>query len=128
MKAMGEFIGIAFQIKDDLFDLMPGNKTGKPAGNDIREKKITLPLIYALHQVSSTEKKQILKIISSKSPSKTQLKTVIDFVEKNGGFEYAAKRMDEYKMKAVEILMSFPENPAQKALLEFVDYVTSRDK
>jgi len=128
IKSMGESIGIAFQIKDDLFDFIPGNKTGKSAGNDIREKKITLPLIYALHQVSSAEKKQILKIISSKSPSKTQLKSVIEFVEKKGGFEYAAKRMDEYKMKATDILMSFPESLARASLLEFVEYVTSRDK
>lgn len=128
MKEFGEAIGIAFQIKDDLFDYMEGNKTGKPAGNDIREKKITLPLIYALNNVSTLEKKQILKIVSSKDPGKTQLKTVVDFVKNNGGFNYAIKRMDEYKQQSIDILNSFPENEARSSLLEFVKYVTNRDK
>jgi len=128
MKAFGEAIGIAFQIKDDLFDYIEGNKTGKPAGNDIREKKITLPLIFALNKVSPAEKKQILKIVSSKDPGKTQLKTVVDFVKNNGGFDYAVKRMEEFKQQSLDILNSFPENEARISLIEFVNYVTSRDK
>jgi octaprenyl-diphosphate synthase len=128
MKAFGEAIGIAFQIKDDLFDYNEKNKTGKPAGNDIREKKITLPLIFALHQVKASEKKQILRIVSSKEPDKSQLKKVVDFVKINGGFDYAVRRMDEYKQQSIDILRSFPENDARTSLLEFVEYVTSRDK
>jgi octaprenyl-diphosphate synthase len=128
MKQFGQAIGIAFQIKDDLFDYNPENKTGKPAGNDIREKKITLPLIFALNQVSASDKKKILKIVASKDPGKTQLNTVVEFVKKNGGFDYAVKKMNEYKQQAIDILNSFPENEARTSLFEFVNYVTSRDK
>jgi octaprenyl-diphosphate synthase len=128
IKVFGEAIGIAFQIKDDLFDYIEGNKTGKPAGNDIREKKITLPLIFALNNANNTEKKHILKIVSTKDPGKTQLKTVVDFVKTKGGFDYAVKRMEEFKKQSLDILFSFPENEARNSLVEFVSYVTSRDK
>ncbi len=128
MKQFGQAIGIAFQIKDDLFDYNPDNKTGKPAGNDIREKKITLPLIYALNQADSGEKRKILKIVASKDPGKAQLKTVVEFVKNNGGFDYAVKRMEEFKQQSIDILKSFPDNDAKASLYEFVNYVTSRDK
>ena len=128
MKQFGLAIGIAFQIKDDLFDYNPENKTGKPAGNDIREKKITLPLIFALNQVSASDKRKILKIVASKDPDKAQLKIVVDFVRNNGGFDYATNRMNEYKQKSVDILNTFPDCEAKTSLFEFVNYVTSRDK
>ena len=128
MKQFGQAIGVAFQIKDDLFDYNPENKTGKPAGNDIREKKITLPLIFALKQVSAGEKKKILKIVASKDPGKTQLNTVVEFVKSNGGFDYAVKKMNEFKQQSLDILNSFPDNESKTALIEFVNYVTSRDK
>ncbi len=128
MKTFGESLGIAFQIKDDLFDYAAGNKTGKPAGNDIREKKVTLPLIYALKQATSSEKRKILKIVASKEPGNTGLNIVVEFVKVKGGFDYAVSKMEEYKNKAIDILNSFPQNDAQTALHNFVIYATNRDK
>jgi len=128
MKNFGESLGIAFQIKDDIFDYSAGNKTGKPAGNDIREKKVTLPLIYALKQSSGNEKKQILRIVASKEPGAIELKTVVDFVNAKGGFDYAVKRMEDYKNNAIKILNSFPQNNARTALQKFVIYAANRDK
>lgn len=128
MKTFGEYLGIAFQIKDDLFDYSAGNKTGKPAGNDIREKKVTLPLIFALRQSSSSDKRKILKIVASKEPGNSGLNTVVEFVKLNGGFDYAVSKMEEYKNKAIDILNTFPENDARTALQEFVIYATNRDK
>ncbi len=128
MKEFGEALGIAFQIKDDLFDYSQNNKTGKPAGNDIREKKITLPLIYALKQSTNSEKKQILKIVGSKEPNAVALKTVVDFVNLKGGFEYAVNRMEDFKNISLEILKTFEKNEAQLALQEFVEYATNRNK
>ncbi len=128
MKTFGESLGIAFQIKDDLFDYAAGNKTGKPAGNDIREKKVTLPLIYALKQATSSEKRKILKIVASKEPGNTGLNIVVEFVKVKGGFDYAVSKMEEYKNKAIDILNSFPQNDARTALQNFVIYATNRDK
>jgi octaprenyl-diphosphate synthase len=128
MKIFGESLGIAFQIKDDLFDYAAGNKTGKPAGNDIREKKVTLPLIYALKQATSSEKRKILKIVASKEPGNEGLNTVVEFVKIKGGFDYAVSKMEEYKNKAIDILNSFPQNDARNALNDFVVYATNRDK
>ena len=128
MKIFGESLGIAFQIKDDLFDYSSGNKTGKPAGNDIREKKVTLPLIHALKQATSSEKRKILKIVASKEPGNSGLNTVVEFVKIKGGFDYAVNKMEEYKNKAIDILNSFPQNDARTALQEFVIYATNRDK
>lgn len=128
MKIFGESLGIAFQIKDDLFDYAAGNKTGKPAGNDIREKKVTLPLIYALKQATSSEKRKILKIVASKEPGNEGLNTVVEFVKVKGGFDYAVSKMEEYKNKAIDILNSFPQNDARNALNDFVVYATNRDK
>jgi octaprenyl-diphosphate synthase len=128
MKIFGESLGIAFQINDDLFDYAAGNKTGKPAGNDIREKKVTLPLIYALKQATSSEKRKILKIVASKEPGNEGLNTVVEFVKIKGGFDYAVSKMEEYKNKAIDILNSFPQNDARNALNDFVVYATNRDK
>jgi len=128
MKIFGESLGIAFQIKDDLFDYSENNKTGKPAGNDIREKKITLPLISALKNSTDAEKKAILRIVASKEPNAKALKTVVDFVKNKGGFEYALKQMENYKNKALEILNTFEKNEAYYSLQNFVNYATNRNK
>jgi len=128
MKTFGENIGIAFQIRDDLFDFHDTGLVGKPAGNDIREKKITLPLIYSLEQVSVTEKKKILNIMRHDSKTSSQVKTVINFVRNNGGIAYAESLMDEYRNKAMSFIDSYPESEFRSSMKNFVDYTTSRAK
>ena len=128
LKEFGKYAGIAFQIKDDLFDYQKTNLTGKPTGNDIQEKKITLPLIYALNNSKKSEKKRILKIIQRHNSNKEKVGEVIDFVKLKGGLKYTEQKMLEYKDKAIEILVDFPESPAKKALTGLVEYITTRDK
>ncbi len=128
MKLFGEYIGIAFQIKDDLFDYDKNGLIGKPTGNDIREKKMTLPLIYALNNSSPTDKKRILKIISKKNKTRTQIDKVIAFAKEKKGLEYSTNKMHEYRDKALEILNTFPEGEARKSLTEIVYYTTNRKK
>jgi octaprenyl-diphosphate synthase len=128
MKDFGENIGIAFQIRDDLLDYEGNGLTGKAPGNDIKEKKITLPLIYALEQSANSKKRQILSIVKNKKKSKNDIAEVIDFVSEYGGMEYAKLRMNQYRDKALAILDSYPESEAKESLKEFVFYTTSRNK
>ena len=128
MKELGENIGISFQIRDDLLDYRGNGLTGKPEGNDIREKKITLPLIHALEQVSGSEKKRILGIMKEKKKSARQVKEVIDFVTDNGGMSYAEMMMDKYRDKAFAILDTFPDSEYRRSMQEFIDYTTARLK
>jgi len=128
MKDLGENIGIAFQIRDDLFDYQDNGLTGKSAGNDIKEKKITLPLIHALQQVSSSQRKKILNIVGSKKKSSGDIKEVVDFVVKNGGTTYAENMMDKYRDKAFAILDTFEDSPIKTSMKEFITYTTSRAK
>ena len=93
----GEYVGIAFQIKDDLFDYQRSNSIGKPVANDIKEKKMTLPLIHALKHSEPGEAKKIIRLIRKKSTDSASVNIIIDFVEKSGGLEYAASQMDHYK-------------------------------
>lgn len=127
MKQFGETIGIAFQIKDDLFDY--GDEAiGKPKGIDIKEKKMTLPLIYALAKSDKSEKRRIIKMIKKNSTDNEVVAEVISFVKNKGGLEYAAKVMDDYRKKALDILAHLPENTARQAMYDLVDYVILRDK
>lgn len=127
MRLFGETIGIAFQIKDDLFDY--GTKAiGKPRGIDIKEKKMTLPLIYALSQAEAKERKSILKKIKNNSTDSKVVQEVIAFVKSKGGLEYATKAMNDYKTKAMAILDEFPASECKHALVELVDYVIEREK
>jgi octaprenyl-diphosphate synthase len=128
MKDFGENIGIAFQIRDDLLDYEGNGLTGKAPGNDIKEKKITLPLIHALEQSANSKKRHILSIVKNKKKSKTDIAEVIDFVSEYGGMEYAELRMNQYRDKALAILDSYPESEAKESLKEFVFYTTSRNK
>ena len=128
MKDLGENIGVAFQIRDDLFDYQNNGLTGKPAGNDIREKKITLPLIHALQQVSLSEKRKILSIIKANKKTAKEVKTVIDFVVDNGGLDYATMMMDKYRDKAFAFLDTYPDSSYRKSMIEFIDYTTARQK
>ena len=128
MKELGESIGIAFQIRDDLLDYEGNGLTGKISGNDIREKKITLPLIYSLEKASLSRKRHILHIIGNNKKSRSEVDEVIRFVSENGGMEYAALRMNQYRDKALAILDTYPESEVKESLREFVRYTVSRDK
>jgi octaprenyl-diphosphate synthase len=128
MKDFGENIGIAFQIRDDLLDYEGNGFTGKAPGNDIKEKKITLPLIYALEQSANSKKRHILSIVRSKKKTKAEITEVIEFVSENGGMQYAEMRMNQYRDKALAILDSYPDSDVKESLKEFVLYTTSRNK
>jgi octaprenyl-diphosphate synthase len=128
MKDFGENIGIAFQIRDDLLDYEGNGLTGKAPGNDIKEKKITLPLIYALEQSANSKKRHILSIVRSKKKTKAEIAEVIEFVSENGGMLYAEMRMNQYRDKALAILDSYADSDVKESLKEFVLYTTSRNK
>lgn len=129
MRLFGEYTGIAFQIKDDLFDYgSDGETIGKPTGIDIKEKKMTLPLIYALNNASSSDKNRVIRIVKKHNENKKKVKEVINFVIETGGIEYAQKAMHEYKDKALAILKEFEQNEANNALAELVVYTTERKK
>ncbi|MEI7960099.1 MAG: polyprenyl synthetase family protein [Chitinophagaceae bacterium] len=125
MRAFGDAVGMAFQIKDDLFDYGEA-KVGKPTGNDIKEKKLTLPLIHILQKVAPRLKKEIIHIVKNNNNDKTKVKFVIDHVVEYGGIEYATQKMIEYRDQALQILYSFPLSPTRDALEELVRYTTDR--
>lgn len=124
-RLFGEKVGIAFQIKDDLFDYGQDN-IGKPTGIDIKEKKMTLPLIYALNNASRADKSRVIYIVKNNSTDRDKVNEVIDYVQKSGGIQYAHHKMLEYKRDALNILDTFPESPAMSAMKELVDYVIDR--
>jgi len=125
MKLFGEKTGIAFQIKDDLLDF--GNENiGKPKANDIKEKKMTLPLIYTLNKVEKSTKRKLIYIIKNENKNPDSVKFVIDEVIKCGGLIYANEKMMEYKNAAIELLHQFPDNEVRKALEVLVEYTTDR--
>ena len=127
MRLFGEKVGMAFQIKDDLFDY--GTKEiGKPVGIDIKEKKLTLPLIYALQKASWNEKRRIINIVKNKSHVSSKVNEVIEFVRQSGGLEYAIKVMQEYKEEALSLLSEFPDSEYRASLSSMVSYTISREK
>ena len=128
MKDFGENIGIAFQIRDDLLDYESTGLTGKTAGNDIKEKKITLPLIHALEQSPGSKKRHILSIVKNKKKTKSEINEVISFVSDYGGINYAELKMNQYRDKALAIIDSYPDSDVKNSLKEFVQYTTSRKK
>ena len=127
MKEFGENIGIAFQIRDDLLDYEGNGLTGKVPGNDIKERKITLPLIHALEKSPSSIRKHILSVVKQRKKTKAEISEVIKFVAENGGLEYAETKMNQYRDKALAILDSYPDTDVKNALREFAGYTTSRD-
>ena len=128
MKDLGENIGIAFQIRDDILDYEGNGLTGKAPGNDIKERKITLPLIYALEQSANSKKRHILSIVRDKKKSKAEIAEVIDFVSENGGIQYAEMRMNQYRNKALAILDSYSDSEVKDSMKEFAFFTTSRNK
>ncbi|MBX2827147.1 MAG: polyprenyl synthetase family protein [Flavobacteriaceae bacterium] len=127
LRKFGELIGIAFQIKDDLFDY-GDEKIGKPTGIDIKEKKMTLPLIYALNHASSKDRAWLINSVKNHNKDKKRVKEVIAFVKDNGGLEYAITQMKDYQQRALEILQAYPETPYKAALELMVNYVIDRKK
>lgn len=125
MKLFGEKTGIAFQIKDDLFDY--GNEdVGKPTGNDLKEKKLTLPLIYTLNNISKTERRKIIFIVKNQNKEPDKIKYVMQKVVEAGGIKYANDKMRQYRDEALAILFQFPESDIRKGLEELVRYTTDR--
>ncbi|MGM0530577.1 MAG: polyprenyl synthetase family protein [Bacteroidota bacterium] len=125
----GEKIGIAFQIKDDLLDYERSSTIGKPAGNDIKEKKVTLPLIYALNHSDHKEKREIKKIFNQSKKNGNEVSKIIDFVRKKKGLEYARSRMEALKDEALKILEPYSgKNSSYSAFVELVNFTVERDK
>jgi len=125
MRKFGEIIGIAFQMKDDLFDYTE-DKIGKPTGIDIKEQKMTLPLIYTLNNCSIKDKKWLINSVKNHNKNKKRVKDVIAFVKKNGGIEYTIAKMKEYQTEAFEILNTYPDSSYKKSLSMLVNYVIER--
>ena len=125
MRIFGELLGMAFQIKDDLFDYGE-TKIGKPTGIDIKEQKMTLPLIYTLNNVSSKERKWLIHSVKKYNTDKKRVKEVIQLVKDSGGLDYAQKRMETYRTEALNILMTFPKNAYRDSLELMVNYVITR--
>lgn len=128
MWQFGEFAGTAFQIKDDLFDYQKHNATGKPGAADIREQKMTLPLIYLLNKSGRTEKRHIISTVKNHHNDHARVAELIEQVSKAGGLQYAREKMLDYRSKALEILSGFPENDYRRALRDLVIYTTEREK
>lgn len=127
-KEFGTLTGIAFQIKDDLFDFGDDASIGKPTGIDIKEKKMTLPLIFALNNSSWTEKRRIINIVKNHNDDPKKVAEVIQFVYEKGGIAYAEKIMHQYKHKALALLIDVPDSPSKQSLIQLVNYSIERKK
>ena len=125
-RLFGEKTGMAFQIKDDLFDYT-SEKIGKPTGNDIKERKLTLPLIYTLNNTDKETRRKIIYIVKNNNNDRKKVKWVTEKAESSGGIDYAIKRMNDYKNEALNILHEFPESPYRKGLEDLVLFVTERN-
>lgn len=128
MKEFGELVGLAFQIKDDIFDYGTPENIGKPTGNDIREQKMTLPIIYTLNTADKETKRELLNIVRNHNESSKHVRRAIDIVIQSGGIEYAHQRMMEIKEKALKLLVDIPDSEAKKSLIGLVEYTTLRTK
>ncbi|MBT8393840.1 MAG: polyprenyl synthetase family protein [Flavobacteriaceae bacterium] len=127
MRKFGELIGMAFQIKDDLFDYGE-EKIGKPTGIDIKEQKMTLPLIHVLNKVSNKEKNWLINSIKNFNRDKKRVKDVIEFVKVQGGLDYAIEKMKEFQQEALLMLQKYPESENRNSLEIMVNYVIERNK
>ena len=125
LRLFGELVGMAFQIKDDLFDYA-SDKVGKPTGNDIKEKKLTLPLIYTLKNCDKATRREIIYIIKNKNNDSSQVKKVADIVTRSGGIQYASDKMNEFYNKAKDILYQFPDDDSRKGLEDLINFVINR--
>lgn len=129
MRVLGETIGIAFQIKDDLFDFEATNSViGKPVGIDIKERKMTLPLIYALQHSSKKDKKWMIKVVKRYNEDNKKVQELIQKVKESGGIEYTKQKMFKYRDKALAILNDFPESESKTSMVELINYTIERTK
>lgn len=128
MREFGELVGLAFQIKDDLFDYGNGADIGKPTGIDIKERKMTLPLIYALNNAERKDRKKIINIVKNHNTDSKKVGFVLDYVGRSGGIEYTKNKMIELKDRALEVLYQFEENEARHSLEGLVNYTINREK
>lgn len=127
MRQFGELIGIAFQIKDDLFDYTD-DKIGKPTGIDIKEQKMTLPLIHTLNTCSKKDRKWLINSVKNYNKDKKRVKEVIAFVKQHGGIEYTSKKMKDYQKRALDLLTNYPDSEYKDSLITMVNYVIEREK
>ncbi len=128
MRKFGELVGLAFQVKDDIFDYGTPENIGKPTGNDIREQKMTLPLIYALQHSDKETRRELMKIVKNHHDDTRKVKRAIQLVIEAGGIEYAHKRMMEFKDQALELLTDIPDSEAKQSMIGLVEYTTLRTK
>jgi octaprenyl-diphosphate synthase len=127
MRVCGEAIGIAFQIQDDILDYRGKSaKTGKPVGGDIKEKKITLPLIYALSKADESKRKSVIAILKNDKKRALFSQDVIEFATQMGGIDYAEQTAKKFVQKATEALSSFVDSPSKQALLRFINFAVAR--
>ena len=126
LRDFGESIGICFQIRDDIFDYHHDPSIGKPTGNDMKEGKLTLPVIHALLATGNEEMLALARKVKARQVSQAEIDVLVDFTKKNGGIEYAEKVMNDYTQKAKDLLASFPDSDAKQALYTYVDYVVGR--
>jgi octaprenyl-diphosphate synthase len=127
MWLFGEKTGMAFQIRDDLFDF-GDDDIGKPLGIDIKEKKMTLPLIYALNQAQRSERRRIINIVKNESHKPEKVDEVIQFVRRSGGLDYAREAMYRYRQEAFDLLDAAPDSPARQSLKDLLVFVTERKR
>lgn len=128
LETFGELLGLCFQIKDDIFDYYEDKVIGKPTGNDLREGKITLPLLYALTHNDDEENVRMRALIEQEQLSTQEIEQLIEYAKNHGGIEYAYNRMQEFRNEAVELLATFPDNNTRHALVSILDYTIARDR
>ena len=128
MRLFGEYVGMAFQLKDDIFDYGEPGNIGKPTGLDIRERKMTLPLIHVLNNGPKEIKKELINIVKKHNENPKKVSRAVNLVIEHGGIDYAHKKMLEYKMKAMELLKDIPDSEAKQAVKGLVEYTTTRKK
>jgi octaprenyl-diphosphate synthase len=128
MKTFGQLTGMAFQIKDDLLDFKDASDTGKPTGIDIKEKKMTLPVIYALQQAGNREKNEMMNLIRNNRGEQATIDRVLAFVKESGGIAHAETVMHDFKNQAQKILMEFEANPARNSLDQLLNFTIARKK
>ena len=127
LRNFGEYLGICFQIKDDIFDYSENISIGKPTANDVRDGKITLPLIFALQNSEGDVKNKVVRIIEEKDFTPENIHTIIHFTHDNGGVAYAAKQMEAYKNKAIDELNGFADSDVKTSLIRCAEYAANRD-
>ena len=127
-RLFGEYIGLCFQIKDDIFDYYESKEIGKPTGNDMLEGKLTLPALYALNSTHDKQAKEIAVKVKNGTATTDEIARLIEFTKEHGGIEYATKVMVEFKEKALSLLASMEDTDVKKALVCYLDYVVEREK